>query len=315
MAIEGLSAGEAAALAGLKAEIAAVGDGDPKYEWMLATDSVVQMRFLRGHKLSVPKAFKLLKQCSAWRHEYGTNDILTTWPQDQSQEAILLRSKWPLGITGQDFSGRPVHFFHLAMTDFPKLLQHVSITTIVRYNVYLMEKALTKNPKGEAIMLLDLGHGADGKSAFSLLTAARWLTSLLVFVKAMAKIADPYYPESYFRIYFCRLNRVLESMFHKVSSSMNDSTLSKVQLLSKSDVLEKLLEDMPIESIPRSLGGTSIADIATGGIVKDADVSAASEEAAEKAGGSQPEARKSSRITSLRKSIAKRLSLSGTQEE
>ncbi|CAK9018536.1 DBH-like monooxygenase protein 2 homolog [Durusdinium trenchii] len=256
------------ALSALKQELGEVPEDLPGREWLLDAGDLTYLRFLRGHKLKVKKAAKLLKACAKWREEYGANDITETWPKVNTSQAELVRRFWPMGVTGQDFSNRPVHYFHISMVDFPKLLKYCSMDMIVRHNVYLLEKAYDANPRGEAVMIVDLG--SDGDKTFNLRNITRWLQGAVLFLKAMSKIADPYYPESYFRIYFVRVHKIFEKMYKTMSATLAEGTLSKVLMLKRDGMLDKLLEDIALESLPQELGGTSTAEIVKGGVISQA---------------------------------------------
>mmetsp|Transcript_14194 Transcript_14194/g.27600 ORF Transcript_14194/g.27600 Transcript_14194/m.27600 type:complete len:341 (-) Transcript_14194:85-1107(-) len=263
---------EQAALEKLVVELAKTPPTLPGREWLLnEAGELTYLRFLRGHQLRVKKVVKLLKNTARWRVEYGTNDITKTWPLVQTFEARLIRNHWPMAVTGKDFDQRPVHYFHMAHVDFPALVENVGVDILVRHNVYLMEMALQENPRGEAIMIVDLGTH-KGLGAFSFLSLTKWLQAVVQFVKAMAKIADPYYPESYFRIYFIRVHKVFEKMYKTMSSNLAENTLSKVQVLPEEGMFEALLEDIPKESLPETLGGESKVVFAKGGLISDEDL-------------------------------------------
>jgi hypothetical protein len=306
MALAGLSLEEAAALSALKADLAATPGDAAGRAWLVGgAGEWTYVRFLRGHKLQVAKAARLLRACAAWRQEYGADAILESWPKEHSKEAELCRRFWPLGLTGrsQGLNGRPVHFFHLSQCDFPALLKHVSLDVLVRYNVFLLEKALQFEPQGGAVMLVDLGGAEDGSAALSLRTVTQWFSSLVLFMKAMALVADHHYPETYSAVYFCRLNKVLEATFNSAKSTVPEATLAKIVLLSKADIPGKLLDaGLSIESIPPSLQGSSPRHVAPGGMITDQAVAAAHAEAA------RLQAEAAAKAGQPRKSLSKRLS-------
>ncbi|GBG25333.1 SEC14 cytosolic factor [Hondaea fermentalgiana] len=280
---------EEAALEALKDELAKTPEDLPGRNWLVnVADDLTYLRFLRGHQLKVKKSLKLLKHCAKWRVEFGTDEILETWPQNKSFGAQLVRKHWPMAVTGKDFAQRPIHYFHISLVDFPALIKNAGMANLVRHNVFLMETALRANPRGEAIMIVDLGSD-QGRTAFSIASATRWLQSVVLFVKAMAKIADPFYPESYHRIYFTRVHAIFERMYKSMSGNLNEATLSKVQVLQKTDILATLMEDMPKESIPPTLGGDSQASIAKGGYITDEDIAEARALADESGQGDQEE--------------------------
>jgi hypothetical protein len=184
----------AAALEELKRQIGELGAEVENVEWIRNASDHTLQRFLRGHKWNEAVAIKKLQACAKWRKEYGTDQITETWPKNQSKEALLLRQFWPMSACGRDLEGRPVHFFDFAAVDFPGLLKQVSMENLVRHNVYLAERAYENFPNGDAVMLINFPH-------FNVAEVGKSLKSITSFIRAMAKVADPYYPESYARIY------------------------------------------------------------------------------------------------------------------
>jgi len=307
------------ALATLKAQLEGLPADLPGKAWLDECGDVTLLRFLKGHKYKVAKVLKLLKNCAAWRQEFRTEAILETWPKTMTKGAVLMRENWCMGLTGTDYDGRPVHYFHLAKVDFPALIKHAKMENMVRHNVFLLETAMRDNPRGEAIMIVDLGTSGD--APFQLKNVTKWLQSVVSFIKAMSKIADPYYPESYFRIYFVRVPAALERLFRGVSGTLNEATLAKVVVLKKADVLQTLADDIPKASIPTELGGESKVDLAPGGKITpeiltevEARAKAAGEEGSDgdeddaEQEGEEAEEDKPKR-TSIRKSLSNRLSL------
>lgn len=282
------------ALEGLKAELGAVDQEVRGREWITNLDDATMLRYLKGHKNKISRVVKLIVKAAEWRDDFGkfvsksclvsllefdgvrvglpvagTNDILESWPNDMSEGAVFVREYWPIAITGMDNRGRPVVYNHVAKVDFPNLVQKAGMDNMVRHMVYLLEKSLSLSPHGGSIMIIDLARGEGEAAVFQISKFAQWFQSVLGFVKTMAKIADPYYPETFNRIFFTRVHQVFSGMYNSMNENLASATREKVVMINKADVVSKLEEFMPRSSIPQSLGGDSEEEIPSGGPIRN----------------------------------------------
>ena len=156
------------------------------------------MRFIVGHVYKIPEALKHLVKAGEWREKFGTNTILERWEADQSPEARLLRDTWPMGLIAQDDEGRPVQLFRFSCCDFTGYLRETSIEHMMNFNVWRFEKNLAGNPRGEAIIIMDLGYTEEtdpnGPAITSMMQLRSYVSGLMTYLKALTGVADPFYP-------------------------------------------------------------------------------------------------------------------------
>ena len=181
---------------------------------------------------------------------------------------------FPMGCPGLDNRGRPIQFLRLAMIDFTSLEKLVGLDLMVKHTVHLFEIALRKNPWGEFIMLVDLGGDADSssKTVLKLSTISTWLRSAMNYIKALAKVIDPFYPETFFKVFFVRAPMYITGMYNTMSEQLPEATRKKVEIINSSQIAKKLSDYLPITSLPPSLGGESKEEIPKGGPLTKADL-------------------------------------------
>lgn len=281
----------------LRAAASSLADNTPGKEWLLRCDDTTYLRFLRGHKGNAAVALKYLKGCAKWRAEYGANDIVTTYPQNVDKDTLVLRHFWPLARSGFDLEGRPVHFFNFATCDLPGLLSTVSMEALIRYNVYLAERAYNEYPSGGAVMLIDFPH-------FHVSDVGKSVKAIALFIRAMAKVVDPYYPESYSKIYMCRPDKILIKLYQSLNLVLSQGTQAKVRMIKEEECLQELRLVMPDEAIPVSLGGSSPREMPPGGKVTAQAIKELEKKALEQGG--------LAKRLSMAKRVSQRLSISLT---
>lgn len=235
-------------------------------EWLDSLDDATKLRFLRGHKLNLKEAQTFLEDAAKWRHEYGTDSVVEDWQKDESKEAKLLRKYFPMGCPGLDNRGRPIQFLRLAMVDFTSLEKLVGLDKMVKHTIHLFEIALRQNRWGEFIMLVDLGGDADNsKNVLKLSNISSWLRSAMNYIKALAKVIDPFYPETFFRVFFVRAPMYVTGMYNTMSEQLPESTRKKVEIINSTQIVKKLKDYIPATSLPEGLGGGSKEEIPKGG--------------------------------------------------
>ena len=118
----------------------------------------------------------------------------------------------------------------------------------------------------------------------------------------MAKIVDPYYPESYAKIFMCRPDKTLVKLYQSLNLVLSQGTQAKVKMLKDEECLEELRLVMPDDSIPVSLGGSSLHPVAPAGKVSVEAVKELEQEVVAQGG--------SAKRMSIAKRLSQRLSIS-----
>ena len=198
----------------------------------------------------------------------GVDQVLQEWPQDNSAQSMMVKSHWPMGIVGQDKRGRPVQINRIGLVDFPGLYKNAGEYLMVRHNVYYLEKNLEMNPNITSVLIIDLGHNRDEKSPIKSLIDLTWFSKAMQFLRAIRHIFD-HYPEMLHKLLFVRYPTAFQiSWNYYVKKLINERTVSKVEFISKKNMLEELKEYMDEDAIPRVLGGRSPIELPTGGTLK-----------------------------------------------
>ena len=253
---DNISPKEQAALDELKRMISETPASLPNRRWLVNCGELTMLRYIRGHKLNVKTAFKMITDTAKWRQEYKTDDVVTNWANDTSPEATLIKGYMPLAVLGFDFRGRAVQINKMSAIDFPGLLREVGLERMVYHNVAVIEESLMDNPLGEAIFIIDLGTEDLPDAPIQRLTdISKWVNGLLAFVKKMASINDPHYPETFYRIFFTRTPGMFQSVWKIAKAFMNERTVEKVIVVPQKETFKVLSEYMDASVIPHYFGG------------------------------------------------------------
>lgn len=254
----------------LKEQIAQLPGDQKGFEWIRNCGDLVYLRFLRGHLLRIPTAFKYLVKCGEWRHDYGIDTIIEEWESNISRSALLLKRSWPMKIIGEDDAGRKVILFRISMCDFPGFYRACSSEDITRHSVYGFEKNLIETKGRHSVLIIDLGYSAQdvNRPIESFGQVRTWIAGLMQYLGSLTKIFDPYYPETYHRIIFTRAPAPFWATWRVVQLLIAERTRAKIVILTGQYPKEKLLEHLPLKAIPDFLEGeASTADFPRGGLI------------------------------------------------
>lgn len=80
---------------------------------------------------------------------------------------------------------------------------------------------------------------------------------------------DPFYPESFLKVFFVRAPGYISGMYNTFNEQLPKNTREKVQIIRNSSSLDKLLDFVPLESLPSDIGGGSEEVIPPGGRISD----------------------------------------------
>jgi hypothetical protein len=147
-------------------------------------------------------ALKYLVEALKWRAEFGTDSIIKDWEATQDPKTRLLIKTFPFGVVAEH-EGRPVFLYRFAMVDFPKYFELCGLDYLMRHTVYEFEKIMHLTKRGDAFMIMDLGmtKGFDSNPAIkSIWQIAGWISYLMKYLHPLTNVADPYYPESSYKI-------------------------------------------------------------------------------------------------------------------
>lgn len=125
-------------------------------------------------------------------------------------------------------------------------------------------------------MLVDLGGDGDGsKTVLKLANISAWLRSAMNYIKALAQVIDPFYPETFYKVFFVRAPMYVTGMYNTMNEQLPENTRKKIEIINSKQVAKKLKEFIPQTSLPQSLGGESKEEVPNGGVLTDEDLQAA----------------------------------------
>jgi hypothetical protein len=253
---------ERKALAALKQALSTTKFEIPGEEWASTCGDAVQLRFLRGHKFKIDAAVKLLKKAGAWRKSYDADTLLQRFEIPNPPVDIrFARAYLPLGVIGHEYEGRPVTMTRLAAIDFPRILSEFDLNRAIEYMIYIQETLLRGNDIGEAVVILDLGvDDLANPPMSSILDTRAWVAGLLKFLAPYSAIVDPYYPETFAKIFIVRAPSMFAAVYSVAKTFIAENTIEKIAIYSNSKsgtekALEAMRELIPNEIIPSFLGG------------------------------------------------------------
>lgn len=238
--------------------------------WLTTCGDNTYFRFLQGHNMDVEVAFAKMKDAAKWRKEFQVDKLMDTYESDDSRQMTILKGIFPSGTTGKDRAGNLVLYNHFTSVDFPGLVHQIGMDALVRHTVYQLEKMVRLGMTG-CVLIMDWGldgMGIDEKK--NMREVKEWIMAMVLFVKKMSAVADPYYPEMYSTILYCRAPKMFFATWQVCKGFLAERTIQKVRILPDNvDCLPSLLALMEEASIPEELGGRSRAVLGMGGKVSD----------------------------------------------
>jgi hypothetical protein len=270
-----LDAKEASKLSELRALVAREPDG-PATVWMKGARQWELVRFLRGHEHNPKEALEVLRKTSTWRAEHRVPELAQRFldagedPTAPRKSPQFLRAYYPSRMIGT-WQGRPVSLYRMGVVDFSGLLKQSSLQAIVDLQVFQMDTFWRMHPQGDAILIIDVGF-ADKEPNLpiqSVWDVQPFINGLLAVVKAIGKVVDPAYPESFSAIYITRPPLIFQSIWKVARLFVAERTRSKIQVLGTSqESLHPLHQAVSKALLPLFLGGTHTRDFPAAGRLK-----------------------------------------------
>eukprot|EP00629_Pelagomonadales_sp_RCC1024_P000618 CAMPEP_0119278770 /NCGR_PEP_ID=MMETSP1329-20130426/19683_1 /TAXON_ID=114041 /ORGANISM="Genus nov. species nov., Strain RCC1024" /LENGTH=546 /DNA_ID=CAMNT_0007279297 /DNA_START=120 /DNA_END=1756 /DNA_ORIENTATION=- len=214
--------------------------------WLSGDASLV--RFLRARDGNVAKAEKMLRDHGAWRVK---SDFAAVVARPPGPEEAVIRKYWPDGMMGPNSSGVPVQLIRIGAADLPGIQREVGGKRWVEFCAALNEKLFAdlraiSEKTGKLETSCDLIMDMQG-------LGLRHAKGVPIF-SSMLGVCEPNFPERLKHIFVIRAPWIFASLYAMVRPMLNKGTADKV-LIFTDDYLPALLEHMPAETIPKSLGG------------------------------------------------------------
>ena len=208
------------------------------------------LTWLRGWKLNVSKAEKMIRQSIVYFEVTGLNYI------DKWQNPEVIEKYLPIGNFGEDREGRPVQYNRFGRLDMRGMSQSVSKVDMLR-NMHktgldLEERKLELSRKlGREIDKMTLVVDLEG------LGLQHFHTRALSYFKSLVRASEDNYPEKMALILVITNSPVFHIAWEFASRIIDEETKKKMKFIRKSECEGKLRRYISPEQLPQCYGGTA----------------------------------------------------------
>lgn len=225
-------------------------------------DDATLLRFLRARKFDLGKTKLMFIESEKWRKEFKVDELYETFEYPEKKEVDAI---YPQFYHKIDKDGRPLYIEQLGKLDLNKLYK---VTTperqlqrlVVEYEKFLRDRlpvcSIEQNKLVEtSCTIMDL-QGV-GISQF-------W--KVKAYVQSASHLSQNYYPETMGKFYIINAPYLFSTVWSWVKPWLDEVTVKKIMILD-SNYPKTLLEQIPAESLPKTLkggcecgGGCSMSD-------------------------------------------------------
>lgn len=234
-------------------------------------DDATLLRFLRARKFDLAKSKLMFTDCEKWRKEFKVDELYNTFEYPEKKEVDAI---YPQFYHKTDKDGRPIYIEQLGKLDLTKLYK---VTTperqlqrlVVEYERFLRDRLpVCSVQEGKLVetscTIMDLS--GVGLSQF-------W--KVKNYVQQASHLSQNYYPETMGKFYIINAPYLFSTVWSLVKPWLDEVTVKKISILDSS-FHKTLLEQIPAESLPKTLKGTCECDggcsMSDSGPWKDAEV-------------------------------------------
>ncbi|KAF7984377.1 hypothetical protein HWV62_10933 [Athelia sp. TMB] len=214
-------------------------------------DDAMFLRFLRARKFDVPKAKAMLLAAEQWRKDFGVEDITKNF---SFEEKVTVDKYYPQYYHKSDKDGRPIYVERLGQLDIKKLYAVTNEDRLLKRLVYEYEKFITDrlpacskaagHPVETSCTILDL-QGVSLSNFYSVKD----------YVSKASSIGQDRYPECMGKFYIINAPYLFSTVWGFIKPWLDEVTVSKIAILSSSQYKAALLQQIPIENLPKEFGG------------------------------------------------------------
>ena len=237
------------------------------YSWILLHKQVPSdttlLRFLRARDFHLEKSREMLSQSLHWRKKHQVDKILN----DYKAPSVLVKY-FPGGWHNSDKEGRPLYLLRMGQMDVKGLVKSVGEEGLLRHTLAICEEGLRlteeatwhySRPITTWTLLVDL----EGLNMRHL-----WRPGIKTLL-TIIELVENNYPETMSQVLIIRAPRVFPILWTLVSTFIDDHTRSKFLFYGGNDYKGPggLIDYMPVENIPRFLGGKCKSELCEGGLV------------------------------------------------
>lgn len=214
-------------------------------------DDATLLRFLRARKFDLEKSKLMFTDCEKWRKEFKVDELYETFEYPEKKEVDAI---YPQFYHKTDKDGRPIYIEQLGKLDLTKLYK---VTTperqlqrlVVEYEKFLRDRLpVCSVQQGKLVetscTIMDLS--GVGLSQF-------W--KVKNYVQQASHLSQNYYPETMGKFYIINAPYLFSTVWSLVKPWLDEVTVKKISILDSS-YHKTLLEQIPAESLPKTLKGT-----------------------------------------------------------
>ncbi|TFY73625.1 hypothetical protein EWM64_g10385 [Hericium alpestre] len=213
-------------------------------------DDAMLLRFLRARRFDVAKAKAMIIDAEKWRKDFGVDDIVKHFDFPEREQ---VDKYYPQYYHKMDRDGRPLYIQKLGLIDVKALY---AVTTperqlqrlVLEYEKFLYERvpacsAAIGHPVETSCTIIDLYN-------VSLTNFYR----VKDYVMAASSVGQDRYPETMGKFYIINAPWAFSAVWTIIKPWLDETTVAKINILG-SGYRDKLLEQIPVENLPKEFGG------------------------------------------------------------
>lgn len=228
--------------------VTATGGATPSTELVVTVPAAVPKRFIVAEKGDEAKALVRYQETMAWRREEKLSEILFT----PSPAFKTIKENYPHYYHKRGKNGEPVYYEKPGKINL-KALKGAGLNLDDLMHNYMMVTEF----------LWQVIESDDNKKCISVIDVegigiSDFRGEAVEYVKKAAAVSGKHYPERCAYIFVINIPSWFNMIWNVVKNMIDEVTREKVVMVrGKKNILEALLERIPLESIPEEYGGTS----------------------------------------------------------
>ena len=208
------------------------------------------MRFIRARKGDLDKSFNMFKDFIEFRKQYNVDSILNYSPKINKS----IHEIFPTSYHKTDKNGLPIFINLMSKFDIDKMIKEIPDIDAEMY--------IIKDFEYQNKIIFPACSKVMGKYIENCITiidikdiGINFIFKNMKYAKMGGKITQNYYPENLSKMFVINANTLFSTLWNLVKNFIDEKTQKKIYVY-KDDYLKHLLETIPIENLPKFLGGT-----------------------------------------------------------
>jgi len=214
-------------------------------------------RWLTAKHWDVPVAAAAFIRSMAWRKAFDPEQICETLPIQEKELFDHFTSYWPFA-SGTTKDGWPVHFVSIGKIDPAGITEKTSQDWRTKFFVHTFETMELRRREAEERVQNEYTKGPIIVIDATDLGWDHFNNVSMAFMREASLLGRDHYPEAAGKLYVVNAPRIFHFMWAALQPTISKDTLDKLTILG-SDYLPTLLEIIPLDHIPSTLGGTAAA--------------------------------------------------------